>query len=883
VLLTKLHIPTPPKYLVYRKRLFDKLNEGLERKLILISAPAGFGKTTMVTQWIKKDKIPTAWFSIDDRDNDPYGFFSLLITSIQTVRENVGKQALELLKLPGTVGLDHIIEMLINDLVTLEKDLLLVLDDFHLINNDQVIKGISFLLQFKPEHFHVTILTRSDPSLPIARLRSQNEIIEIRSSDLSFSEHDTSALFKKLNLQISSYDIKLLDTKVEGWIAGLQLVALTIQGKKDKSEYIAKIAGDNRYIMDYLIEEVLDIQDDEIQTFLLYTSILERLSASLCDSLLKTNNSQMLLETLEKDNMFIMPLDNERKWYRYHHLFADLLRKRLIVQHKVEVLELHKRASIWFENNNMPLLAIEHALKAKDKQRAMLQINQIVDRLWETSQYALVLKFGSLFSEEEILSHQNFAIIYAWSHIICGDLKTGHLYLDYLEKSVKDKNLLGRIYETFNLLKVFSGEVESAFNYSQMAIQNISEEDLIWRTWAFISNGESHLLRFELDQCIQSFQKARENASKANNPGLSLVAEAKTAYALRLSGRYSEAYQICKDLLDSFHSDNSIDGLRIDVLCAMLYSTIGFIQIERNNIEEGIKNALKGYELSRSALSISFKGYSAFLLAESYYKVGNIDQALETIEGLEDILDKKIAQWLSVLGFSLKSKLLILKGDMENAGNFLKNNLKQDQNHVFGKYFNNISFARFLLEQYKYEESIDLLDKLSRWLTNDEGIELLLEVELLKAKAYLLKDLKAEARDSVIKAIHHAQSDNLIRVFINEGEQIEELIKEILKEKLTRRSDQLDVISKDYLTKLTIAFELERKREKMPIDGALSNREIEVLKLLSNKLSNNEIADTLYISLSTVKTHISHILSKLEAKNRTEATEIAIEKGLLKG
>ena len=439
---------------MYRKRLFDKLNEGIPRKLILISAPAGYGKTTIVTQWIKKHKISTAWFSIDVRDNAPYDFFTFLITSIQTVEENVGKQSLELLKLPGAVGLDYIIELLINDLVKLEEDLLLVLDDFHLINNEQVFKSISFLLDFKPKHFHVAILTRSDPSLPLARLRSQNEITEIRSSDLSFSEKDTSELFnKKLNLDINSEDIKLLDTKIEGWIAGLQLVALTIQGKKNKSEYIAKIAGDNRYIMDYLMEEVLDIHDEKMRMFLLFTSILERLSGSLCDALLQINNSQLLLEALEKNNMFIIPLDNERKWYRYHHLFADLLKKRLIVQHKEEILELHKKASIWFEHNNMPLLAIEHALAAEDKQGAMQKINGIIDHLWETSHYPSILKFGSLFSEEEIVSNPNFAIIYAWSLIVFGKAKMAQKYLHQLEHSTTDQKLLGRIYETFNILK----------------------------------------------------------------------------------------------------------------------------------------------------------------------------------------------------------------------------------------------------------------------------------------------------------------------------------------------------------------------------------------------------------------------------------------------
>ena len=867
---------------MYRRRLFDKLNDGLYRKLILVSAPAGYGKTTVVAQWIKKHKISTAWFSADSRDNAPYDFFTFLITGIQTVQENVGKKSLELLKLPGTVGLDYIIELLINDLLKIKEDLLLVLDDFHLINNEQVVKAISFLLEFKPKHFHVAILTRSDPSLPMARFRSQNEIIELRAADLGFSENDVSELFnKKLNIGITSKEIKLLDAKIEGWIAGLQLVALTIQGKKNKSAYIAKIAGDNRYIMDYLMEEVLNIHDDEIRTFLLYTSILEKLNGSLCDSVLQLNNSQSLLEYLEKNNMFIVPLDNERKWYRYHHLFADLLKKQLIIRHKDEALELHKKASTWFEENNMPLLAIEHALAAEDKQGAMHKINGIIDQLWETSQYATVLKYGNLFSEEEIVSSKNFGIIYAWSLVVYGERQEALKYLHRIKDETKDKKLLGRIYETYNLLKVFSGDVESAFKYSLLAIKNISGRDIIWKTWAYISNGELHLLRFELDQCIQAFQKARENASESNNPYLMLVAEAKTAYVLRLMGRYSEAYEICKDLLGTFDTDTSIEELRMGVLSSILYSIIGFIQIERNNIEDGLKNALKGFELSQRALSQSFKGYSVLLLAESYYKIGNLNQALKTIEGLEDILDKKIAQWLSVLGYSLKSKLLILTGEIQHADILHKQKIKQDKNHAFEKYFYNISMARFLLAQYKSEEAIALLNKLSKGLKRDNAAELLIEVELLKAKAYLLRKIKKEAISSVSRAIRLAQTENLVRVFINEGEVVEKLVKEILQDKLTISSGALDVISKDYLNKLNTAFELEKKRMKKHSAENLSSREIEVLRLISDKLSNNEISETLYISLSTVKTHISHILSKLGAKNRLEAIETAVEKGLI--
>ena len=349
MLLTKLHIPPVGNNIVHRSGLFEKLNTGLSRKLILVSAPAGFGKTTVVSDWIYQNKIPTAWFSLDNGDNDPADFLSYIISGIQSIHSVFGQNALKLLNSPNKPSVESIASLLINEILNINQNFLLVLDDFHLIKSNEVLKLVSYLLEHIPGNIHIVILTRSDPALSVSRLRSQHQLVELRSSDLSFSANDISVLFnKKLKLGLSIDDVYSLETKTEGWIAGLQLTALSMQGREDISGFIQDLKGDNRYIMDYLMEEVLKIQTDDIKEFLLQTSILEQMSAPLCNAVLNRNDSQLILETLEKNNMFVIPLDTERTWYRYHHLFADLLKQRLHLREKAAIIELHNKASEWF-------------------------------------------------------------------------------------------------------------------------------------------------------------------------------------------------------------------------------------------------------------------------------------------------------------------------------------------------------------------------------------------------------------------------------------------------------------------------------------------------------------------------------------------------------
>jgi len=446
MLLTKLHIPSTGNSIVHRSVLFENLNTGLHRKLILISAPAGFGKTTVVSDWISRNNIPAAWFSIDSGDNDPVVFLSYIISGIQSHHKGFGQSALSLLNTPKSPSVESIISLLINEILNINQNFILVLDDFHLINNSEVLKLMTFLLEHCPNNIHIVILTRSDPALSVSRLRSQNQLVELRSSDLSFSANDISILFnKKLRLGLSVEDINSLESKTEGWIAGLQLTALSMNGREDISEFIRDLKGDNRYIMDYLMEEVLKIQTDEIKEFLLKTSVLEQMSAPLCNFVLSRTDSQQILEALERNNMFVVALDSDRIWYRYHHLFADLLKQRLQLGEKSVITELHYKAGEWFRDNSMPLMAIDHTLAAGNFERSITFLGEIAETLWKTGQHAAIVKYGDLLPAEVIKKNAVFCLYYSWILIIAGQINKAEPFLECAERitiqSIKQKNL----------------------------------------------------------------------------------------------------------------------------------------------------------------------------------------------------------------------------------------------------------------------------------------------------------------------------------------------------------------------------------------------------------------------------------------------------------
>ena len=895
MLLTKLHIPPAGNNTVHRSELFEKLNTGLNRKLILISAPAGFGKTTVVSDWIEQNKIPTAWFSIDKADNDPVEFLNYIIAGIQSIHSTFGQSATTLLNSPSKPSIQSIVSLLINDILQIKMNFLLILDDFHLITNRDIMELVTFLLEHIPGNIHIVILTRSDPALSYPKLRSQHQLIEIRSSDLSFSVNDISILFnKKLKLKLSIEDAYSLEIKTEGWIAGLQLTALSMQGREDVSGFIQELKGDNRYIMDYLMEEVLKIQTDDIKEFLLQTSILEQMSAPLCNAILNRNDSQLLLEVLEKNNMFVIPLDENRIWYRYHHLFAELLKQRLQLRGKATITELHNIASEWFNSNLMPLFAVEHAILTENYERSTLLLGEIVETMWKNGQHAAIMKYGDLLPDELIKKNTDFCLYYAWILIIAGQIHKAEPFLVSAEnitlKIINDKNSskeviqyskkqLGKICVAFSYLNSLIADSGKVYDYSKIAMENLTEDDPLWYSWGWYSVGNAETISGRFQESIEAYEKALEYGKKSGNIQLiSTVACRLSALESRM-GYYTSSYKKCSDLLTLMKESGYSQIAKSECTFAGLYTCFAGIECMRTDLDDALKNIKTAYNLSRNDSNNSNKVAVRSVYSLILYGRGDTAGAVKMINEAEDIVrQNKIVLSIMAIYVAIKGIILIQQNELERARYFFKEiGLGLDKKISYSDEHGYVGYALLLVIELKFEEAEILLAKLLKMAQVANRIERIIEIKIIYAILNKATGNKEKALINLIDALEEAASENILMSFILFYSRIDDLLKEVYKVQTTTKTK----IPKKLIDKLKLVIDKREKFKKINSESGLSDRELNALKLLAEDLSNQEIADKLFISLNTVKTHLKNIFLKLEVDNRSGAVAKAKEMGLI--
>ena len=435
LLATKLYVPRPPLQLVYRPRLVERLQQTMERRLTLIAAPAGFGKTTLLSAWLQDAPVSPAWVSLDNGDDDPTRFWSYTLAALDTVRSGLGAIGLPLLQSPQPPPLEIILTAVINHLETLPGELVLVFDDYHVITAQPIHASVTFLLEHLPAHLHLVIATRADPPLPLARLRSKGQLVEIRSTDLRFTrEEATSFLSQTIGTEISTEDITALETRTEGWIAGLQLAALSLQGRQDTSQFMQAFTGTHRFVVDYLTQEVLARQPADVQSFLLQTAILERLCGSLCEAVTGEPEGQAMLERLEEANLFLLPLDDERRWYRYHQLFAEMLRQRLQRVQPDRVALLHQRASAWYAQHELIREAVHHALAAPDFAQAARLVEQAFNALVRRGEIATLQRWAAALPDELVRSNIELSVLQGWLLFVRGKHDAAELHLQDIER-----------------------------------------------------------------------------------------------------------------------------------------------------------------------------------------------------------------------------------------------------------------------------------------------------------------------------------------------------------------------------------------------------------------------------------------------------------------
>jgi LuxR family maltose regulon positive regulatory protein len=895
MLLTKLHIPPAGNNTVHRSELFEKLNAGLRRKLILVSAPAGFGKTTIISDWVNQYKIPTVWFSLDIGDNDPAVFLSYIISGIQSIHKEFGQSALRLLNSPNSPSVESITGLLINEVLDIDQNFLLVLDDFHVIKSHEVLKLVTYLLEHIPGNIHIVILTRSDLALSVSRLRSQHQLVELRSSNLSFSANDISVLFnKKLKLGLSIDDVYSLETKTEGWIAGLQLTALSMQGREDISEFIQDLKGDNRYIMDYLMEEVLKVQTDDIKEFLLQTSILEQMSAPLCNAVLNRNDSQSILETLERNNMFVIPLDTERCWYRYHHLFADLLKQRLHLREKAEINKLHNKASQWFNNNSMPLLAIEHAIETENFEKSVQFLGEIVETMWKNGQHASILKYGDLLPDELIKKNADFCLYYAWILIIAGQNHKAEPFLVSAEiitmQIINDKNslkedvqynkkMLGKIYVAFACLYSKTADPRKTLAYCKEAMKILSEDDPFWYSWAWYSIGWAEEVSGHIDESFVAMETALAYGKKSGSIYLISSNAYNVAYLEQRLGLYTSAYEKCSDLITDMKESGYSQITKSEPTYVELYTCMAEIECMRTDFEEALANIKIAYSLSKNFSNSSYKVWVRLIYSLILFGHGDNDMIIKLLNEMDDIVEHNtISPAARAIYIDMKGKFLIEQHELEKASIFFKENgLGPDKEISYLNCRGYFSFVLFLITELKFKEAEKILSELQTMSLAANWIETLIVVKIVYAILYEQTGNKEKAVANLVEALEYAAAENILMSFIYYHDRIKDLLTEVYKIQAITKTN----IPKNLIDKLKLALEKREKFKKNNSGSVLSDRELDVLKLIAEDLSNQEIADKLFISLNTVKTHVKNILLKLEVDSRIEAETKAKELGII--
>ena len=884
---TKLYVPPLQSTWISRPRLLHRLNEGFKRKFTLISAPAGFGKTTLLVEWLHQKKIPAAWFSIDQKDNDPANFLTYVIAGLQTLETGIGKAALTLLQAPQPPHFESILINLMNDISNISKDATLVLDDYHAVDARPIHNITAFLLDHLPERLHLVMATRSDPPLLLARLRSQNQMMELRAVDLSFTTEEIGDLFtQSLKLQLSSDDIHMLETRTEGWIAGLQLAALSLQGRKDPSSFLNAFRGDHRYIADYLTEEVLNRQSKPLRDFLLQTSMLERLCDSLCDAVTGQQNSRQILNTLERANMFVVSLDEERRWYRYHHLFADLLAQQLRSKQGDLLAELHRRASQWFAENGFKGEAVDHAFAAEDYGRAADLIEEIAEIDWDRARESRLLQWLKKLPDERFDVNPKLCIFYArelFKNGLLDEAEKKLLVAEQMLESTSSQDLSkegmqGRIAVIRAYVATRAGELSHTISFASQALNLLPQSDVNWRSVAATTLGMGYGSD-KLVEAQQAFSEAMQISKAAGNVYYHIFAGSCLASIVFKRGKLKEAKDISRNLL-RLALENGIEQTGI---AGSLYGNLGMISCEWSDMDEGIHLLNKGIELSELGRDpVILATCQVGLLRALMYRM-DFAGAFKLMEEINERAGNfTLPPWITNAISALNVFFWLGSGNLNAALQWVQERgLGIDDEPTGARELEYLALAHILITQHKLDEADRLLLRLIDDARAGDRVYMMVEMRLMRVMIFKARQQTAAALAELKLALSLAEPGGLTMIFVSKGTLVAELLEEILAVKKRDHDDATAGFSLSYAKKLLSSFKAATPPKIGGLMEPISERELEVLHLIAAGLSNREIADKLFISLNTVKTHTKSINSKLSVNSRTKAVARAKDLGLL--
>lgn len=876
LLATKFYIPPVRENSVPRPRLNKLLSSS--RPLTVIAAPAGFGKTTAISQWIAGIHDRVTWLSLDEEDNDPARFWTYFIAALQKVNPDLGQDGMRFLQSPQPPPIPSILTALINDIAAFREDFFLVLDDYHVIKTSAIHDAMMFLLEHLPRQMHILLSTRADPPLPLARLRARNQLTELRADALRFTIDETAMFLNEvMGLRLVIDEIAVLESRTEGWVAGLQLAALSMQNRKDIKGFIQEFSGNHRHVLTYLAEEVLAGCPESTYNFLLQTSILAQLSGPLCDAVTGRSDGEETLKELERANLFLVPLDDNGKWYRYHHLFGDLLRYRLNQRHPDQIAGFHRNASQWYEQAGLTSPAVQHALSAQDFDRAARLMEQFAPAMIQRGEFTQLLNWLEALPTE-IRNRPLLTLYHVWVLYISGQINEAATLLAGVEAklekdgSSRTPELQGLIAAVRSRLLREAGDLAATIALSRQAMGYLSKEEALLRPRIALNLAIAHFLEGELEpasQLLTDIIAANQAAQlMAPLPAIYIKAE-----ILRVQGHLQQALQLCQDELDRVTRHGWQDFPAV----GYLYVTMGDLLRERNDLDSATKFLERGIKLGQEGGQHHILIIGHIWLAWLRRTQGLAEGSHEDIRAALQLTQQhRVSRfWPLPSAVCYQARLWIAQGNLAKANQWAEDNglRPEDSTDAFLFEAEYLTLSRLLIAQGNLDAAETLLLGLNKSAAAAGRNGRLIEILILLAITFAAQKRNEEALSALADALSLAEGEDFVRIFLDEGQPLTELL---------RRAVARDLHASYALRLLNALGEkATATASPQPLIEPLSERELEVLHLLADGLSNDAIARKLFLSTGTVKVHLKHIYGKLAVNSRTQAVVRSRELNLL--